>query len=142
MTRGRRYRGVTLVELMVVIVIVAVLAQIAVPSYRRYYMRAQRTEAKTALLQLAANQERFYLQNNTYTNDLAALGFPSGTSENGVYTLNIPLADSNAYQARATATPGGGVNGRTMTADTECMRFGIDAQGLKTAAPDIENRCW
>ncbi len=72
MTLRRHHRGVTLVELLIVIVIIAILGLIAVPSYRQYSMRAQRTEAKTALLRLAANQERFYLQNNTYTNDTVA----------------------------------------------------------------------
>ena len=142
MTHRRDHRGVTLVELLIVIVIIAILGLIAVPSYRQYSMRAQRTEAKTALLRLAANQERFYLQNNTYTNDTVALGFLLGKSENGVYTLNIPLADTNTYQATAVPTPGGGTSGRTMTSDVECAQFGIDAQGLKTAIPDPQDRCW
>ena len=142
MTLRRHHRGLTLVELLIVILIIAVLGLIAVPSYRQYSLRAQRTEAKTALLRLAANQERFYLQNNTYTNDTVALGFLLGESENGVYTLNIPLADTNTYQATAVPTPGGGTNGRTMTMDAECAQFGIDAQGLKTAMPDPQSRCW
>ena len=58
--------GMTLIELMIVVAIVALLASIAVPSYRQYVLRANRTEATTALLQLAAAQEKFYLQNNTY----------------------------------------------------------------------------
>ena len=58
--------GMTLIELMIVVAIVALLASIAVPSYRQYVLRANRIEATTALLQLAAAQEKFYLQNNTY----------------------------------------------------------------------------
>lgn len=134
--------GFTLIELMVVVVIVAVLGIIALPSYQQYSIRAQRTEAKTALLQLAANQERFYLQNNTYTNNLAALGFPGGVSEKGVYTLNIPLANAQTFQANATPTPGGGISGRDMTTDAACAQFNLNAQGLKTAAPDPNNTCW
>jgi type IV pilus assembly protein PilE len=141
-TMRRRYGGVTLVELLIVVMIVSILGLIAVPSYRAYTMRAHRTEAKSALLQLAANQERFYLQNNSYSTDLVALGFPLSTSEYGVYTLTIPVADTVTYQATATPTPGGGTSGRNMTADAECARFTIDAQGLKTATPDPENRCW
>jgi len=140
--RRPRQRGVTLLELMIVVVIVAILGMIAVPSYRQYTMRAQRTEAKSALLQLAANQERFYLQNNTYTNNLAALGFAGGVSENGVYTLAVPLANAITYQATAVPTPGGGFNGKDMNADAECQQFGINSQGLKTAAPDLNNACW
>ena len=138
----RRQHGVTLIELMLVVVIVAILGMVAIPSYRQYSIRAQRTEAKTALLRIATNQERFYLQNNTYTNNLAALGFPGGVSENGVYTLNIPVANAQTYQATATPTPGGGINGKNMTSDAECAQFGLNAQGLKTAAPDPNTACW
>lgn len=142
MMSGRSATGFSLVELLVVVVIIAILSLVAVPSYRQYSIRAQRTEAKTALLRLAANQERFYLQNNTYSADLTALGFPLGISENGVYTLNILAADTNTYQASAVPTPGGGTNGRSMTTDGECTQFTIDAQGLRTAMPDPDNRCW
>lgn len=142
MMPGRSATGFSLVELLVVVVIIAILSLVAVPSYRQYSIRAQRTEAKTALLRLAANQERFYLQNNTYSADLTALGFPLGISENGVYTLNILAADTNTYQASAVPTPGGGTNGRSMTTDGECTQFTIDAQGLRTAMPDPDNRCW
>jgi len=137
-----RQHGVTLIELMLVVVIVAILGMIAVPSYRQYSMRAQRTEAKTALLRIATNQERFYLQNNTYTNNLAALGFPGGVSEYGVYTLNVPVANAQTYQATATPTPGGGINGKNMTSDAECAQFSINSQGVKAAAPDLNNTCW
>jgi type IV pilus assembly protein PilE len=140
--RRARQRGVTLLEIMVVVVIVGILAVIAIPSYRQYSIRAQRTEAKSALLQLATNQERFYLQNNTYTNNLAALGFAGGISENGVYTLAIPLANAITYQATAVPTPGGGVNGKDQSTDGECQQFGVNSQGLKTAAPDPNTACW
>jgi type IV pilus assembly protein PilE len=133
--------GVTLIELMTVVVIIAILGMIAIPSYRQYSMRAQRTEAKTALLMLATAQERFYLQNNTYSNNFAALNL-TGMSENNVYTLVIPLANTQTYQANAVPTPGGGINGKDMNADVECAQFGINAQGLKTAAPDPNNVCW
>jgi type IV pilus assembly protein PilE len=133
--------GVTLLELMAVVVVIGVLGMIAIPSYRQYTMRAQRTEAKTALLQLATNQERFYLQNRRYggTADLAALGFPTGKSEKGVYAIAVPVANTNTYTATATPTSGGAVD---MTADDECTSFTINAQGVKTAAPDPLQRCW
>ena len=98
--------GLTLIELMVVLVIIGILGTIAVPAYQQYAVRARRTEAKTALLRLAANQERFYLQNNTYTDDLAALGFAAGVSDDGVYTLSVPQADTATYEAAAVPTPG------------------------------------
>ena len=68
MKRGtiQRVRGVTLLELMAVVVVIGILSIVALPSYRQYVLRAQRTEAKSALLRLATNQERYYLGNRTY----------------------------------------------------------------------------
>ena len=134
--------GFTLIELMVVLVIVGILSAVAVPTYRQYVIRAQRTEAKTALLRLAANQERHYLQNNTYTDDLALLGFATGISENGVYTLSVPIADTTTFQAIAVPTPGGGLNDVDMSQDEACARFSIDAAGQRGASPDPGGNCW
>ncbi len=137
----RNAAGVTLLELMAVVVVIGVLAVVALPSYRQYSMRAQRTDAKTALLQLAANQERFYLQNRRYGGaaDLAALGFPSGKSESGAYALTIPVADAVTFTAVAAPTTGGTFD---QSADTECATFPITAQGVPTATPDPTGRCW
>ena len=51
---------------MAVVVVIGILSIVALPSYRQYVLRAQRTEAKSALLRLATNQERYYLGNRTY----------------------------------------------------------------------------
>ena len=45
--------GVTLIELMIVIVILGILASVAFPAYRNYAIRADRTEATSALLRIA-----------------------------------------------------------------------------------------
>ena len=127
---------------MVVLLIVGILSAVAVPTYRQYVIRAQRTEAKTALLRLAANQERHYLQNNTYTDDLALLGFATGVSENAVYTLSVPIADTATFQATAVPTPGGGSNAVDMSQDTACARFTINAAGQRRAFPDPDGNCW
>jgi type IV pilus assembly protein PilE len=133
--------GVTLLELMAVVMVIGILGMIALPSYRQYVMRAQRTEAKSALLQLATNQERFYLANRTYagTANLAALGFPSGTSEKGTYTLTIAGENANGYTATATPASGAAFD---MTGDTQCTSFSITAQGARTATGSDPTRCW
>lgn len=70
MPRARSRRpvrgGFTLIEILVVVVIVAILAAIAYPSYVESVRKARRAEARSLLLQLMQQQERFYSQRNTY----------------------------------------------------------------------------
>ena len=133
-----RLRGMSLVELIVVMMIIGIIAVVAMPAYRGYMQRAQRTEAKDALVRLANNQERHYIQFNTYTSDLTQLGFDaSGTTDAGLYNLNVNGADRQGFTATATPAPSG-----AMAADLECLAFGIDEAGTKTASPDPNGRCW
>jgi len=128
----------TLIEVMVVVVLIAVLASIAMPGYRQHLLRTHRTEAKRALLDVAAAQERFYLQNDTYAGPSgltasppAGLGIPAPT-ENGHYAIAITGGDINAFSATATALGG-------QSDDTRCATFAIDQVGGKTAT---SAGCW
>jgi type IV pilus assembly protein PilE len=47
--------GVTLMELLIVVVIIGILTAIAFPNYREFVTRAKRNEAKAALLKCATN---------------------------------------------------------------------------------------
>lgn len=135
-------RGVTLLELMIVIAIVALLASIAVPSYRNYVLRAQRSDATAALLRIAAAQEKFYLQNNTYTAALDNTGLNIGTaSEHGWYNLSVTAANTTGFSAQATA-PAASAQYR----DTDCRTFTITETGARgaTKASSAANTaaCW
>lgn len=145
LARPRGMAGVTLIELMIVIIVIGTLAAIAVPSYRSYVLRTHRTEARTALLNLAAAQEKFYLENNTYaTNAVLTTAPPAGlglqtTTENGWYTIAIANG-ANAANFSATATATG-----EQTADTDCSTFSITALGVKTATKQggtASTVCW
>jgi type IV pilus assembly protein PilE len=132
----RKMRGVTLLELMIVVVIIGILTAIAYPNYRQYVARAKRTEARVALLKIAANQERFYLQNNTYTTDMMQLGFPVGAAfitDSNSYSISVTAADANNFTAVATY----------QNADDEankCLTFALDGRGIRTSAPFAD--CW
>jgi type IV pilus assembly protein PilE len=132
-----KQKGVTFVELLVVMVIVAILAIVALPSYRTFVIRSQRGEAKEALLRLASNQERYYLQNQSYSADLGVLGFSSGETETGLYALEVVAADRQGFTA--TASP---ASGSAMQSDADCQLFGINAALERTASPDPRGNCW
>lgn len=149
-------RGVTLIELIVVMVVIGILAAIAVPSYRQYVVRSHRVEATSALLNIAAAQEKFYLQCNRYTTSLTGpingtcgtVGSP-GTrglgltdfdtvragvqTENGWYTLSVPTATAAAFTLSAAAV------GAQLSDDGDCATFGLDSTGLKSATT---GKCW
>jgi type IV pilus assembly protein PilE len=143
--RSSREAGVTFIELMAVILIIAILGAIGIPSYRDYTMRAHRTEAKTALLRLATNQERFYIQNHRYSDAVdASVGFASATSENGVYAIAVATMNGWTQDYTATATPvaGGGTNGVDQTVDVKCTSFSLTSAGAKSAAGTQPDTCW
>ena len=141
--RGRRQRGVTLLELLAVISILAILASVAVPTYRRYLIRTQRSEAKIALLQLQTAQEKFYMQNNSFTDNIEeaspdGLGL-SATTETGKYTVSVDLDDDGqTYTATAAPRAGGG-----QTDDDDCESFTINQRGTRgVSGPKGAQACW
>ncbi|MEA3181442.1 MAG: type pilus assembly protein PilE [Gammaproteobacteria bacterium] len=124
---SRPVAGFTLIELMVVITIASILLVIAVPSYTSQMRKSRRTEARTALLDLAAREERFFSTNSAYTNLPANLGYagnfpvPVGSS---YYQINVTInAPGSTFSA--TAAP---INGQAADA-TQCGTFTINNTG-------------
>jgi type IV pilus assembly protein PilE len=62
----KRYKGFTLVEILIVVAIIGVLAAIAFPSYAEYIKRGKRAECRASMLQAAQQMEKFYSNNNEY----------------------------------------------------------------------------
>jgi len=131
----KNMHGITLIELMMVVVIVSILAAIAFPNYQEFSARAKRNEAKAALLQIATNQERFYLNNNSFTLDMTALGFAADpfTTETGSYVIDVTAADATNFSATATYQLGG-------SEASKCLTFTVDGRGAKTSGPQAD--CW
>lgn len=105
-------RGFTLIELMITVVIVAILATIAIPSYQEYVIRARRADAQGTLMGLANALERFHTQNGTYAGAAAGGGdtgapaiYASQSPIEGApkaYDLAIQAADGSTFTIRAT----------------------------------------
>jgi type IV pilus assembly protein PilE len=97
-------KGLTLIELLIVIVVVGVLAAIAIPMYSDYMIRARRADAKTALEQLRAAQEMRRAERGSYETDLAALRTTWGGPEARVGDYDITMvATTSTYTGTATA---------------------------------------
>jgi len=134
MRKIKHMRGVTLMELMIVVVIIGVLTAIAFPNYQEFAARAKRTEAKAILLEIAANQERFYLNANRF-GTLTELGYADPlTTDSGYYTVTIPVNDANSFTASAAYN-------RTGNELSRCSDLTIDSLGNKTSNGSISN-CW
>lgn len=148
MNTVQKQHGLTLIELVVVMLIIGILAAVAIPSYRNYVMRSQRSDAKDALLALATQQEKFYLQCNTYATGIAAAPDcaagdlqAADASKNGWYDLAVDAADATSYTLSAEAAAGG-----NQFRDEACRIYRINERGIRTAVDaggaDNTAECW
>jgi type IV pilus assembly protein PilE len=131
-------KGFTLIELVIVVAIIAVLSAIAIPAYRQYVLRSNRTSATRALQDMATREENYYFTNNAYTNSTTNLGLTSAVTPDGYYTLSIPSASSTDYTLLATPTPGS-----PQTQDVKCLNFQLQRNGTETATGTSGSAsCW
>lgn len=136
-------QGFTLIELLIVVAIMGVLASIALPAYQNSVLRSARADAKTELLQVASDQERYFSNFNTYVDDATPLNTPvvagrDRTTQNGFYTISVAAcgagAITNCFLATATAQG-------DQTADS-CATLTISSTGARGATGDTVDECW
>jgi type IV pilus assembly protein PilE len=136
----RTIAGFTLIELMTTILVGSILLAIAIPSYNAQTQKSRRTEAKTALLDLASREERYNSTYNTYTSSAANLGYSGAFPTvigNGYYQLSVCVSGSTNCTADAgtgsafllTATP---VTTSSQAKDTACKAFQLDSSGIQS----------
>jgi type IV pilus assembly protein PilE len=150
----RPSHGFSLIELMVVVVIATILFSIAVPSYMSQVRQSRRTEAKTAVLDLAGREERYFSTNgaiySTTPVDLGYAGaFPVLVGPDNYYTITVcsPAANCDpnpnppaapSYYITATVAAG-----TTQVADTQCQSFSVDSTGQQfSTGTNTSQQCW
>jgi len=109
----KQEKGITLIELLIVIVIVGILAAVSVPLYTGYMQRARRSDAKVALEQVRAGQEMWRAERGTYAVDaggntaetilLNTMGVPP-TTITIYYGWSFTNKTATTFTARATPT--------------------------------------
>ncbi|MBF7686175.1 prepilin-type N-terminal cleavage/methylation domain-containing protein [Acinetobacter sp. B10A] len=100
-----KYKGFTLVEIMIVVAIIALLAAIAYPSYTRHVVNSNRADVQAELTRLSGRLQSYITVNRTYRDaTLANIGGTANYPSQGVakYTLNLVVdADTRGYTLSA-----------------------------------------
>ena len=146
--RKHAQRGITLLELLIVVAIISMIAAFAYPSYMRYVVNTKRTAATSTLLQIADRQQQFFMDNKRYANDLTALGFAAnplvvgddgrplpGGDPDSVYAISLSNVAVTTYTI--TAAP---LNGQ-LSRDTDCGSLALNQAGARGNSGGGDD-CW
>lgn len=139
----QRMVGVTLIELMIVLLIISILTSIAYPSYRNQVLKSGRAEAKQSLMESAQALEKCFTRFGTYNATdiqcpaLAPLRGAGEPSDHGKYLVTFSAApDATSYTLQA--VPQG-----AQAEDTRCGTLTIDQANQKTrSGTDTLANCW
>jgi type IV pilus assembly protein PilE len=143
-----RQHGFTLIEVMIVVAIIAILAAIAIPSYRDYITRSRVVEATSGLADARAKMEQFFQDNRAYPAGGCVVqpAVPSATQVQitslQTFTLTCSAITATTYTVTADGT--GAMAGFTYTINqnnvkTSAFSGAGASYGWTAAAP---NTCW
>lgn len=114
-------KGMSLLELIIVVAIIGILGMVAYPSYLDSVRETRKTDGISMINKVMQAQERFFVNNLTYTEDLTDLGFASAdnvSSEEGHYLVSAEDCDA-------------GIN--------VCVNITTDAQGSQDTGTPAED---
>ena len=119
----RQVRGFTLLEVMVAIIVVAILASVAFPSYTDYIRRGKFVEAHGQLGDLRVKMEQWFMDNRTYLNAAATgcgVGMPTGQAAR--YFTYTCVGAAQTYTVTAAGQAAEGLGGIAFTVNESNTR--------------------
>ncbi|MEO5695695.1 MAG: type IV pilin protein [Burkholderiaceae bacterium] len=124
----RRIAGFTLIEMMIVVAAIAILAAVALPSYREYIKKSRRAEAQSYLLTVAGRQQQFLVDTRGFSSatDPADIA-PVPKNVDDAYTLKLEPLVGPPPTFTLTATP------KPDQDSEKCGKLTINQAGAKTA---------
>lgn len=134
LTSRRAVRGMTLIELMVVVVVIGILGALAYPSYREHVDRTRRADGTSALLNVAQRLERCFTQFNAYNNANCSVNLPMSSPQE-FYEIDFDEGPT-ATTYRLIATPQG------PQASDRCGTLTLTHTGERGVGGDAAARCW
>ena len=139
-------RGFTIIELLIAVLVVAVLAALAYPSFLDSIKKGRRADAFSAIAAVQQAQERFRSNNPAFSSTLSALGL-TATSPAGRYDMALSATSATGYEVTAT-----GKSGTSQASDGSCVRLRVTVTGGNVANssagasgsfdPNDGARCW
>lgn len=125
--------GVTLVELLITVTILAILATSVTAGYGKFMQETRRADAVLGLLEMASAAERTYLSDTSYTR------IEGEVSRHGHYKLTLSVVDDGqVFTARAIPVEDG------PQAGDACAEFWLDSHGRRGVSGTKESveQCW
>jgi type IV pilus assembly protein PilE len=128
-------RGLTLIELMVVLAVVAIVSALAYPGYREHVLRSQLGDAVGALGESRVQMEQYFLDQRSYS------GGSCASHSVGSFTLNCPTTPG-ASSYTLVATGSGLAAGFVYTLDQHGSQRTTGLPSAWGSVPAGGWRCW
>ena len=122
----KRQAGFTLTELMIVLVIAAILATIAVPTYREAVRKSDRRAAQSAMMEIANRERQAFVSNRAFQ-DETEIAFTLPAELEGKYTFTIDVDN-------AASPPTFEINFDAIGVQAVDGDLTLDSAGVKTPA--------